>query len=197
MRDPALDRDWYEFAAERNRLRGLPPYAGRRCPVCLTAYIGVQSRYSTGTTSPLGREMYTVTCKSHYCRSRAQEFAFWPVDQTRFGSGGNCFSACVAMLLELRIDDVPYFMTGADWWHAFETWLRERRFAPIWHDRRGEIASKPAPDGFNIKSGQSPRFPGRYHSVLAYRDRVVHDPHVGDRRGVTDVIDYITLERIK
>lgn len=38
-----------------------------------------------------------------------------PIDQTTFGvPGGNCFSACVASLLELSIDDVPYFMGDCD-----------------------------------------------------------------------------------
>jgi hypothetical protein len=38
-----------------------------------------------------------------------------PVDQTTFGHpGGNCFSACVASLLELPIEEVPYFMGEPD-----------------------------------------------------------------------------------
>lgn len=144
--------------------------------------------------------MYTVTCKSYYCRSRAPAFAFWPVDQTRFGSpGGNCFSACVAMLLERKIDDVPYFMTNPDtWWERFEGWTKSEGFGPTWHDRRGELERQPPPSGFSIMSGGSPRFSGRYHSVLAFNGRMVHDPHHGDRRGlVAPLLDYITLERIK
>lgn len=43
-----------------------------------------------------------------------------PVDQTTFGfPGGNCFSACIASLLEMPLDDVPYFMHG-DWYDAFQ-----------------------------------------------------------------------------
>lgn len=52
-----------------------------------------------------------------------------PVDQTTFGHpGGNCFSACVASLLELPIEDVPYFMDEAKgkWHEQFDAWLAPR-----------------------------------------------------------------------
>jgi hypothetical protein len=39
------------------------------------------------------------------------------VDQTTFGPNGNCFSACVASLLELPIDAVPFFMSAGDGWY--------------------------------------------------------------------------------
>jgi hypothetical protein len=56
-----------------------------------------------------------------------------PVDQTTFGApGGNCFSACVASLLEIPLSEVPYFMGDGpieqeyDWFNPFLAWLRER-----------------------------------------------------------------------
>lgn len=199
MRDWALERDYYaRHVLALNVRQGRPADAGLRCPVCRVEY-RCATQYSTPGRSPLGREMYVVTCSSHYCRSRAPSLAFWPVDQTRFGSpGGNCFSAVVAMLLELGIDDVPYFMGVDGWWAPFETWCRTQKFAAVWHDRRGELIHEPPPSGFSILSGASPRFAGRYHSVLAFDGRIVHDPHVGDRRGVVaPILDYITLEPIK
>ncbi len=45
-----------------------------------------------------------------------------PVDQTTFGHpGGNCFSACVASLLEMSVDQVPYFMGHDDWFGRRES----------------------------------------------------------------------------
>jgi len=37
------------------------------------------------------------------------------IDQTEFGTYGNCRSACFAMLLGLSIEDVPNFESGRDY----------------------------------------------------------------------------------
>src|ERR1051325_5153699 len=46
---------------------------------------------------------------------------------------GNCFAACVASILELRIDDVPNFKQPADhsqeWWFQWQRWLEVRNLA--------------------------------------------------------------------
>ena len=121
MRDIATDRDWYTRARkERNLTMGVPHDAGLRCPVCRAEYKGL-NQYSTPGVSPRGREMYVVTCHRYYCRSRAHEFAFWPQDQTAFGAKGNCFSTCVAMLLEIDVAEVPWFMTppAEEWSQRF------------------------------------------------------------------------------
>lgn len=124
-----------------------------------------------------------------------------PVAQTTFGSpGGNCFSACVASILEFEIEEVPYFMEPEDWWPPFVEWCAARGVRPVFHDRRPGSASEtePPPTGWSIKTGQSPRYPApAYHSVVAFDGETVHDPRADDPRGVTDpVIDYITLERV-
>lgn len=111
-----------------------------------------------------------------------------PVDQTTFGlPGGNCFSACVASLLEIPIDEVPYFMgdtgevlAGDDpekWFERFEQWLSPRGLYPILLDIHG-ISWRPA--GLHILSGCSPRGRGRaddLHSVVAQGSEILHDPH--------------------
>jgi len=109
-----------------------------------------------------------------------------PVDQTTFGfPGGNCFSACVASLLELGIDDVPYFMGGvADgkgdddpctWFDRFQSWLAAYGLWAVCFDASNEFV----PSGLHILSGKSPR--GKksddLHSVVANGIHVVHDPH--------------------
>ncbi len=103
-----------------------------------------------------------------------------PVDQTVFTvPGGNCFSACVASVLEMPLDAVPYFMGDFKeepdaWWGRFTGWLEPLGFWPInfacppdgdWH-----------PKGFYILSAGSPR--GEWdHSVVARGREIVHDPH--------------------
>lgn len=92
-----------------------------------------------------------------------------PVDQTTFGMpGGNCWSACVASLLELPIEDVPYFLD--DWPEKFNRWIEARGFYAV------TIADERfVPGGYCIIGGHSPR--GIPHAVVGCRDRIVHDPH--------------------
>lgn len=83
-----------------------------------------------------------------------------PVDQTVFTvPGGNCFSACVASMLELPLDEVPYFMGTWDepegaWWHRFTAWLGARGWSAVMF----AIGSGyPAPGQLCILGGRSPR----------------------------------------
>lgn len=104
-----------------------------------------------------------------------------PVDQTVFTvPGGNCFSACVASILEIGLEDVPYFMGDFEeadrgaWFERFANWLAPRGLWPInfrlgdWH---------PPDDAIYILSAGSPR--GEWdHAVVARGNKVVlHDPH--------------------
>lgn len=102
-----------------------------------------------------------------------------PVDQTIFGHGkGNCFTACVASLLELPIEDVPYFMGDCDWLSRFIDWCEARsvrvEFSTVFPSPKGEYV---------IVGGVSPRT-GKGHACIALDGVIVHDPHVGDRRGL-------------
>lgn len=95
-------------------------------------------------------------------------------DQTTFGHpGGNCFSACVASLLELPIDVVPYFMEPKDWFSGFLDWLRPRGW---WAFATTLVAGGKAwyPDCYYIMGGKSPRGD---HAVVARGGEIVHDPH--------------------
>jgi len=126
-----------------------------------------------------------------------------PVDQTTFGfPGGNCFSACVASLLELPIDEVPYFMhtdddpNGEKWFDRFEAWLRPYGFWAIFLRLAGPNDDW-APAGWCILGGQSPRArAGRedddLHTVVAFGREVRHDPHPS-RKGLVDVRDCMVL----
>ncbi|NUP12948.1 MAG: hypothetical protein HOW73_43465 [Polyangiaceae bacterium] len=95
-----------------------------------------------------------------------------PVDQTTFGHpGGNCFSACVASLLDLSIDAVPYFMGHDDWYRAFNEWLAPRGYHALTFQVGDWV---PPADAVLILGGQSPR---GAHAVVARGLTVVHDPH--------------------
>lgn len=119
------------------------------------------------------------------------------IDQTTFGHpGGNCFSACVASILELPLEDVPYFMAEPEdqWYARFETWLECRDMYPLMQP----LPDGPrgwAPSGFHILSGHSPRKPDdpeALHSVVGYHGRILHDPHPS-RAGLLSWKDTIVL----
>lgn len=106
-----------------------------------------------------------------------------PVDQTTFGNpGGNCFSACVASLLELPIADVPYFMGSDRWFDTLRDWLEPRGFDAVFFKASPETW---APRGLCILGGQSPR---GSHACVGRGIAVVHDPHPS-RDGLKEIED--------
>lgn len=113
-----------------------------------------------------------------------------PVDQTTFGApGGNCLSACIASLLHLPIEEVPYFMSndinGTAWVQKLSEWLKLRGFYPLF---LGGWAKVPGP---HIWRGKSPRGVAT-HAVIGIGDVMIHDPHPS-RAGVRKVIQKIVL----
>lgn len=118
-----------------------------------------------------------------------------PVDQTSFGKPhGNCFSACVASILHLPVEDVPWFMGPEDWWAGFLDWLRPRGLSAISFPLRDGVCGYL--DGVHhILSGKSPREQDGElldHSVVALGEEVVHDPHPS-RGGLVTRTDTIIL----
>lgn len=110
------------------------------------------------------------------------------IDQTTFGEGlGYCFSACVASILELPIEEVPFFGADELWWTRFAEWLEARNlYAICLKHRLGR-----APVGYHILSGKSPR--GEFmHSVVAKGEDIVHDPHPS-RATILDRVDCIVI----
>ncbi|KKK72438.1 hypothetical protein LCGC14_2903880 [marine sediment metagenome] len=116
------------------------------------------------------------------------------VDQTTFGMpGGDCFSACIASILELPLADVPYFMgqteeEGEEWWGKFEEWALPRGFYPILLN----LTTEWRPSGLHVLSGKSPRgnFP---HSLVASgKGEIIHDPHPS-RDGIDSRDDVVLL----
>lgn len=111
-----------------------------------------------------------------------------PVTQTvTTVPGGNCFSACVASLLELSIDEVPYFMSDPEtWWERFLDWLRPRGYYALCVP----YSTSWWPNGYHIIGGRSPR--DTSHAVVGLGEKIVHDPHP-DRTGLVKREDVTLL----
>jgi hypothetical protein len=107
-----------------------------------------------------------------------------PVMQTEKGPRGNCYSACLASLFELTLDEVPNFFDGVDgydttsqWWGSVRKWLAEKGFGII-------SISLSLPNGYEwlenyegyfIVCGMSNR--GLYHATLWNYGKMCYDPH--------------------
>jgi len=110
-----------------------------------------------------------------------------PVDQTTYGiHDGNCFSACLASILEISIEDVPLFL--GPYWDDFLPWLADRGLSASLY-RRDELV----PHGFAIAGGPSQRFAGRMHACVAYNGIVIHDPHPSRDGLPSGVTEYVVI----
>lgn len=116
-----------------------------------------------------------------------------PVLQTTFGIGtGNCFSACIASLLEVPIEEVPFFMGEDEPMQACDAWLAPfglyilQRWMPrpvptkeLFEgvdalDALGDRTANGWPRGFYILAGLNAGGP---HTVVAQDTKIVHDPN--------------------
>lgn len=111
-----------------------------------------------------------------------------PQRQTVFGCYGNCFATCVAMLLDMSINDVPNFAASeGDWWNDFQEWLRLRGMFAIEMDCNRGLRPFPI-DTLAILTGPARR--GFDHCVIAgyagvnedglLQWKFLHDPHPDD-----------------
>ena len=99
--------------------------------------------------------------------------------QTKTGSRGNCFTACLASLFEISIEDVPNFYDEAGddaekWWGAVRDWLRIRGFGLMNLELKDD-ADLSKFEGYFLVSGKSAR--GIDHETIWKGGRMVHDPH--------------------
>lgn len=135
-----------------------------------------------------------------------------PVDQTRIhdpdrGVTGNCLEACVASLLEIDIEAVPYFGIDRDWFSRYLGFVREQGYEMTshFHFPDGFPCGSESIDlgvgvgGYFIAAGPSPRAnvrnQGLTHAVIIdAAGNVVHDPHPS-RAGVLRVEEVDVIER--
>jgi hypothetical protein len=104
------------------------------------------------------------------------------LDQTH----GDCFSACIASLLELPSEEVPNFMnkeTRSVWFHAANLWLHSRgyHYIEVDYNLSESCWYSTAPGAWCILIGDSPRDPGKHHAVVGQITNdginMIHDPY--------------------
>jgi hypothetical protein len=117
-----------------------------------------------------------------------------PVTQSVIGPRGNCFSACLASLLEVPLETVPFFLSEPGDTHRFhwasrlDAWLSQFGLYAL------HFAADPAravfPGCLHIITGISPR--GRPHACIGKGPRVIWDPHP-DRSGLSEIDGFVIL----
>lgn len=126
-----------------------------------------------------------------------------PVDQTLFGGldapkeeRGNCYPACLASMLSLRLEDIPHFygvatktpdgldVTVNDDWPQIMAWAHSQGWSVLswpWRDLN-DFMHGSLKGALVIVSGKSPRFASCEHAVVGRLTgdggwELVHDPH--------------------
>jgi hypothetical protein len=98
--------------------------------------------------------------------------------QTTFGDKtGNCWSACIASLLEVPLEIIPSFCVDDpdNWWDNTCKWLEENY--GLWMLNLEYTSC--TPKGYWIATGKSPR--GDFlHCIIYYDNKMVFDPHPSD-----------------
>lgn len=120
-----------------------------------------------------------------------------PVDQTCFGQPeGNCWTACVASILEVSIDDLQPLqdvyvrqsqiaLDGGAWDETpLLAALRQLGYTAI------GFPPEMQPSGLAIAEGRAPN--GTRHACVALNGEVAHDPHPS-RAGLAEVEWYTVL----
>jgi hypothetical protein len=98
-----------------------------------------------------------------------------PIFQTDVGpDSGNCVSACLASIFELRLEDVhisPKGMEGlVDFLGRYYLYPAKVRFE-----------NEFVPRGYSIGFFRIWELEEHYHAVVLFDGRVVHDPHPGSK----------------
>lgn len=112
------------------------------------------------------------------------------VHQTKFGEGaGNCFSACIASLLELPLEEVPFFCADVNWRESTDRWLSPRGYFYMDVTLKGDMRDELCRFwGYHVISGDGPR--GLRHSVIGLAGRMVFDPHPSGEGLIGDDFGY-------
>ena len=117
------------------------------------------------------------------------------VFQDKFDKDGNCFSACLASILEIPLSEVPnYQEENGKWYFNYKRWLQQFDCDFLSLQNWGKETIGFAPKVYAIVSGTSPR--GLTHSVIYFEHKMVHDPHP-EGGGVKDITDWIYIVPIR
>ncbi len=105
------------------------------------------------------------------------------------GNKGDCLSACIASILEVRLDQVPHF-TGKNWREEIDRFLATYGLCLIGYMADGEAFGPPP--FYHIVSGLSSHHKegesevDNQHAVVCYGEHMVHDPS-SSRTGLKDM----------
>jgi hypothetical protein len=121
-----------------------------------------------------------------------------PVEQTTDEPGeGNCFAACIASVLEVRIEDVPnVHLDSPEDWHTVQAWLAQRNLAMIGYDSDDfapEEVKRDSLRGYSL-CGVRYEYPGGgvNHSVVALNGEIAWNPSpLRDTRRHDSITDWI------
>ena len=97
-----------------------------------------------------------------------------PVYQTRVGSIGNCFAACLASICEAALPEFG-LPSDAKYDEHVDAWLAKRGL------RYAQVPIEERPVGWSTIEGVSPR--GGMHACVAYNGVLKFDPHRPDGTG--------------
>lgn len=95
------------------------------------------------------------------------------------GDIGNCWTACIASIIECDIDEIPHFMRDSEY-PITDTikWLDDKGYSYIEFADKGLIEyAQMQYWGYHLICGPSPRFSNVYHSVVGYNGEPYFDPH--------------------
>ena len=106
---------------------------------------------------------------------------------------GNCFSACVASILEIDIAQVPNIAKDFAWFQIMDEFVNKYGYGLTYLGNTllgaGETWREHA---YIIAGGQSPRYRNRKHVVIYKNGKMVHDPHP-DNIGLKGEPEYYLL----
>lgn len=121
-----------------------------------------------------------------------------PVTQSRTGKDGNCFSACLASILEIPLAKVPEFGGDDVWLQNVQRFLGAKGMYYVQVPALAEetlATAFAAGYVFHTIEGVSPR--GGLHACVGRNGRLIWDPHPqdGTGRGLVSVECYGLLCR--
>ena len=95
----------------------------------------------------------------------------------------DCFSACLASILELSLDDVPNFAVDhEDWLGALTAWLAPMNLGAVFIEFNEGLQT---PSGYAVLTAKSPR--GNFdHAVVCHDGVIAWDPSPNRKQGVLE-----------
>lgn len=123
------------------------------------------------------------------------------LQQTKFNEEGNCFTTCIASILETEIEKIPSKIESEDWW-SYESRLNiflkdnyDVFLLFVEFPEGAEFIDNNYENSLYIACGKAKR--GFEHAVIYEGNSMIHDPHP-DNSGIESInYAYIFLKSFK